>query len=68
MNIIEAIKKAQEEQNAIRRKDWAESRAGIIPTNSPFLGMFVIKENGKKGTRFWNPSARDLLAEDWEIF
>lgn len=62
------IKKAQEEKTAIRRKSWAEAQAGIIPTNSEFLGMFVIKENGKKGTRFWNPSADDLLAEDWETF
>ena len=68
MDIIEAIEKAKSEQKAIRRKGWKEQQFGIIPTNSDYLGMFVIKDNGKKGTRFWNPSADDITATDWELF
>ncbi len=68
MDIIQAIKKAKEEQRAIRRKSWASDGLCIIPTNSEYLGLFVVSENGKKGTRYWNPNAEDLLSEEWELF
>lgn len=68
MNIIEAINIAKVEQKAIRREGWAEVGLGIIPTNSDNLGVLVLANNGKKGTRYWNPSAEDLVAEDWEVF
>ena len=67
MNIIEAIKKAQVEQRAIRLKEWKEQGVCILPTNSEPLGIFLIVENGKKGTRYWNPSAEELTSNEWEL-
>lgn len=68
MDINEAIRKAKESQKAIQRKEWREMNQAVIPTNSSYLGMFVVIENGKKGSRNWNPSAADLMADDWELF
>ncbi|MHC5249809.1 Thoeris anti-defense Tad2 family protein [Enterococcus sp. LJL90] len=68
MGIKEAIEKAQNEQKAIRKKSWCQKGLAVIPTNSEALGMFLITENGKKGIRYWNPSADDLTSVDWELF
>lgn len=67
MNIIEAIKKGRSEQRAIRLKTWKELGICILPTNSEPLGIFLIVEDGKKGTRYWNPSAHELISNDWEL-
>lgn len=67
MNIIEALKKAQIEQKAIRLKNWHKEGICILPTNSEPLGIFLIVENGKKGTRYWNPSAKELTSNEWEL-
>lgn len=68
MYINQAIEEARKKQLGIRRKHWKERKTGVIPTNSAYLNMFLIVQNGKSGIRNWNPSADDLKADDWELF
>lgn len=68
MYINQAIAEAQKKQVGIRRKSWRKQKLSIIPTNSSYLNMFLVGNNGKNGTRNWNPNANDLLATDWELF
>lgn len=68
MLIHEAIWKANVDSKAIRRMIWREQGLVIIPTNSDALKMYVVSLEGKKGSRYWNPSAEDLTADDWEVF
>lgn len=65
MNIIEATKKAIEDNKAIYRKSQVDIQ--FIPTNSGPLACIVIVSNTDKVGKFWNPNAKDILAEDWEI-
>ena len=68
MFIHEAIRRANVESKAIRIMPWKEQGLGIIPTNSDALKMYVVSLEGKKGSRYWNPSAEDLTTDDWEVF
>ena len=68
MYINQAIAEAQKKQVGIRRKSWRKYKLGVIPTNSSNLNMFLVGNNGKNGTRNWNPNANDLKANDWELF
>ncbi|MEQ7258867.1 hypothetical protein ABQD63_04040 [Lactococcus garvieae] len=81
MNIIEATKKALEENKAITNSEASEVGIVFIPTNSEPLGILVLgtepyleKEDGaykeKRSTpqRYWNPMASDLLRDDWELY
>lgn len=52
MNIIEATKKAMEENRAIFRK--SQPYIQFVPTNSVSLAFVVI--------------ATDILAEDWDLY
>lgn len=64
MNIVEAIKKAQEKKDGcIYRECWG-SYCHIEPTPSP-LGCLVI--NNLCGTikQGWQPNIDDLTADDW---
>ncbi|MGY0180618.1 Thoeris anti-defense Tad2 family protein [Lactococcus garvieae] len=65
MNIIEATKKATEDNKAIYRKSQTDIQ--FIPTNSGPLAFVVITSDTDKIGKFWNPNAEDILAEDWEI-
>ena len=74
MNIIEAIKvsKGNRTYPYITRAAWqhlVDRPSGapkLLPTSSPD-GMILFSEaNGKKNPRRgWEPTAEDLLAEDW---
>lgn len=68
MLINEAIAMARVEQKAIRRKKWEGLGMLLLPTNSNSLRIVIFSEHEKKGTRFWNPSAEDLVADDWEVY
>ncbi|MGX7008346.1 hypothetical protein RR45_GL000723 [Lactococcus chungangensis CAU 28 = DSM 22330] len=80
MNIIEAIKKALQENKAITNPDDLEGGLAFLPTNSDCFGIVLMPTepilDRKDGIstevwqapgRFWNPRAADLLREDWEL-
>lgn len=72
MNILTAIKKAIDENSFIARTslDFGEGRTLIKPTNSSDCCIVVFQREGAKRQqqiKCWNPTADDLLAEDWEV-
>lgn len=74
MNIIEATKKAMKENMAITNAESKENGIVFIPTNSKFIGFMVLIDNSndtKKKlapSRYWQPTAADLLRKDWELY
>lgn len=50
------------------RKEWGGShQTQILPTNDSFLHCIVTSNDGKHLVRYWQPSADDLMADDWEV-
>ena len=81
MNIIEATKKALEENKAITTPEDKDHGMVFIPTNSMPLGIVIVptktgieksggtyKEKWPTASKFWNPKAEDLLRDDWELY
>ncbi|MQW23728.1 MULTISPECIES: hypothetical protein [unclassified Lactococcus] len=81
MNIIEATKKALDENKAITNDDYKESGVIIIPTTSASLGMVLMgdkpyfrktnngyEEKYPEPRRYWNPGSEDILREDWKLY
>lgn len=66
MNIIEATKKAMEENRAIFRK--SQPYIQFVPTNSVSLAFVVIATDTELAGRMCNPYASDILAEDWDLY
>ena len=73
MFIHEATEKALRENCFICRKSAKKENMsvfGIIkPTNTYDTCLLLIVKNGKidKGSGWWNPTADDLMADDWEV-
>ncbi|WP_436962790.1 Thoeris anti-defense Tad2 family protein [Staphylococcus shinii] len=68
MNIQEATKLATKHLVTMTRSEWETShRTEILPTNDSFLQCIVTGSNGKNITRYWEPSADDLMANDWKV-
>ena len=73
MRIDEAVKKAMKTKGCIYReevvKKFSENYAVIQPTNSYEACILIIFKNGKaeRSSRCWNPTADDLMAEDWNV-
>lgn len=68
MNIQEATKIATKNLVSMTRKDWKEShRTKILPTNDSFLQCIISNSDGTNLIRYWQPSAYDLMANDWEV-
>lgn len=73
MNIQEATKKVVEDGGLIYRTSAmqvdGERYGAINPTNTYDACILVVMDKGakKKSCRAWNPTADDLLANDWEI-
>ena len=71
--IQEATEKALREDCFICRKSAREENMSVFgvikPTNTYDTCLLLIVKNGKinKGSRWWNPTANDLMADDWEI-
>lgn len=67
MNIIEATKKAVDENKAIYRKAFPSIK--FVPTNSK-CAAFILLSDGEDSPagKMWNPFADDILADDWELF
>lgn len=71
MYIYEAVMSVTRKKPYIRRKSWdyptdrPTVSVKILPTNSP--DGCVIKSVTEKITRHgWQPTASDLIADDWE--
>ena len=73
MRIHEAVKQAIEASGRIRRTSTVATNvsrhAEIVPTNSYDTCILTIVSDGEmeKSCRCWNPTADDLMAEDWEV-
>lgn len=72
MYIHEAIMALTKMKPCIRRRAWEyptnSPRIGVKlqPTNSPD-GCIVISGTEKTLRHGWQPTAQDLMAEDWEV-
>ncbi|WP_312632300.1 Thoeris anti-defense Tad2 family protein, partial [Mammaliicoccus sciuri] len=42
-------------------------RTKILPTNDSFLQCIISNSDGTNLIRYWQPSADDLMANDWEV-
>ena len=68
MNIQEATKLATRNLVTMTRKEWKEShQTEVLPTNDSFLNCIIASNDGKRLNRYWQPSADDLMADDWEV-
>lgn len=63
MNIQEATKKALEEHKHIQRR---AQKIQIKPTDSEYCCLVWHPTKMEYGAR-WNPKAKDILADDWEV-
>ena len=74
MKISEAVQLAMEQEGMIYRKGiWSDkgfSNVFIRPTNSYDNCIVVKYQDGKEKSscRNWNPTAEDLMADDWELW
>ena len=68
MKISEAVERALEEKKPITRASYLEELGfKIFPTNSSDC-CYITSGNGERHpTRCWNPTANDLLADDWKV-
>lgn len=73
MYIHEAVREAMKRQCRIQRKEfiagngWQDIR--ILPTDTSDCCIPSLWEHGNEVScgRCWNPSADDLIADDWEL-
>lgn len=71
MYIHEAVKLSEETGKSIYRKEWGNTDKGcvITPTNDMDCCTVRLILDGKEVSRCrcWNPTADDLIADDWEM-
>lgn len=73
MHIHEAVRMAMEKGHLITRSsariEESTRYAAIKPTNTYDACVVVIIADGKvkEACRCWNPTADDLMADDWEV-
>lgn len=72
MNIQKATQKAIETGKEMYRESAKQKCSGIFatvkPTNSYDTCILIINKNGEKEScRNWNPTADDLIANDWKL-
>lgn len=75
MNIQMAVKKAIDHNGYIARRKCEDDKSfrvtRIKPTNSyATCIVFTFDQEGKRiaSCKNWNPTADDLMAEDWKVF
>ena len=68
LKISEAVERALEEKKSITRDSYLEELGfKIFPTNSSDC-CYIASGNGERHpTRCWNPTADDLMADDWKL-
>lgn len=73
MHIHEAVRMAMEEDNLIIRSsakiEESTRYAAIKPTNTYDTCVLVViaDKKQKEACRCWNPTADDLMADDWAV-
>lgn len=68
MNIQEATILSTKYLVTMTREEWKQShKAEVLPTNDSFLQCLIIGNNGEEIINYWQPSADDLKADDWEV-
>ena len=68
--------KYKDNRYVIRRKDinrgMIESKTYIYPTNSYdcciIFNLSSLARKSENYSRYWNPTADDLMANDWEVY
>lgn len=66
MNIKEAIEESLKTKKMIARRSI--SQIAFVPTNDPqCLIMLVDIKNRRLPGKGWQPSAQDLIADDWYL-
>ncbi|MCH3989843.1 MAG: DUF2829 domain-containing protein [Lactobacillus sp.] len=66
MTISEAIQLANKENKGVSRISWGSRGCTIIPTDT-INCCLVAPFQGKTATKRWEPSASDLIADDWQV-
>lgn len=66
MEIRKAVLKAIASGGAIRRKSCV-FRVKLVPTNTSDGIVTVFEDENRPPVKWWNPSADDLTATDWEV-
>lgn len=70
MKIDEAVKIAMEQNAFIRRKNELSGKVLIKPTNYSDCCYLIIKGYGTekdRRIRCWNPTAKELMSDEWVI-
>lgn len=65
MRIHEAVEKALKEKSPITRASLRDFDFKVFPTDSSDC-CYIVNEK-QQPARCWNPTANDLLADDWEL-
>ena len=67
MKIYEAVEKALKEKRPITRTGLRDFGFEIFPTDSSDCCYIIPKDKKQQPGRCWNPTANDLMADDWEL-
>ena len=67
MKIHEAVEKALKKKKPITRTSLNDFDFKIFPTDSSDCCYLIQKDEKQQPARCWNPTADDLLADDWEV-
>lgn len=68
MDIREACLKAQRVGKGITRKSYGSRPLVLLPTNTENCVIMIPSNNNEFKAVRWDPSADDLLAEDWYVY
>lgn len=63
MNIIEATRKALDEEKCIINTQYPDVK--MQPNLS--IPFDIMRQDGSNRVRCWNPTGEDFLSDDWEI-
>ena len=67
MTISEAVARALKENKSITRVGLQDFGLEVFPTDSSDCCYLIPKDEKQQPGRCWNPTANDLMADDWEL-
>lgn len=67
MTISEAVARALKENKSITRSRLQDFGFEVFPTDSSDCCYIVSTDKKQQPGRCWNPTANDLVADDWEL-